>query len=41
MPVGRLSKAQIAKGTAVLEEIEQELARNAPDPTYLVDASNR
>eukprot|EP00026_Physarum_polycephalum_P008997 Phypoly_transcript_09105.p1 GENE.Phypoly_transcript_09105~~Phypoly_transcript_09105.p1 ORF type:complete len:456 (+),score=85.06 Phypoly_transcript_09105:121-1368(+) len=41
MPVGKLSKSQIAKGTAVLEEIESELNNTKPDHDFLLDASNR
>lgn len=41
MPLGKLSKTQLAKGVAVLEEIEQELAKDKPSAAFLLDASNR
>lgn len=41
MPLGKLSKAQLAKGTKVLEEIEEELGKEKPNISFLTDASNR
>jgi len=41
MPLGKLSKTQLAKGVAVLEEIEQELKKDKPSSAFLLDASNR
>jgi len=41
MPLGKLSKTQLTKGTKVLEEIEEELGKQTPSIVFLTDASNR
>jgi hypothetical protein len=41
MPLGKLSKSQLSKGTKVLEEIEEELKKSNPNIAFLTDASNR
>jgi poly [ADP-ribose] polymerase len=41
MPLGKLSKTQIAKGFEVLEEIEDELKKSKPTATKLTDLSSK
>jgi poly [ADP-ribose] polymerase len=41
MPLGKLSKTQIAKGFEVLEEIEAELKKAKPSNKILTDLSSK
>ncbi len=41
MPLGKLSKTQIAKGCEVLEEIEVELNKTKPSAKILLDLSSK